>query len=622
MQKIKQLPPHEAQKIAAGEVVERPANLLKELIENSLDAGADAITLYIEQAGKSLIRVIDNGSGMSPEDAKICFHQHATSKISSVDELTSIKSFGFRGEALASVAAVAKVMLVTKETVLRQASDVAKAMTDTQDERVLGIKLEIEKNQIINEESIGANPGTDIAVKDIFYNVPARKKFLKKDETEWRQISQLFNAFCLAHPNVHFKIFHDTRLIHNCPPVQTIAERASQLWDRMVQDHLISLAHDSSNTISVNGVITNHHFSRYDRNLIYLFVNNRWVKNYELSRALMKGYMNVLQPGKFPAAALFITIPPETVDINIHPRKEEVNLLHPVRVARAIQEIIKKALEEHVSAQIKKPVAFSNEQRRETMPMYDPQNFPDPSISHAPPITARNFPLPEQFNVGMPKASVHPTPSLDQSTHQQPLVPTQAQKAFTGIIIGQVHKTYILIDKEDGLYVVDQHAAHERILYELFSKRFDEVAMIQLAFPQTIEFPESDLDLLAPYLEILIQSGIAIERFGSGQLLIKATPVHCKRVNLKELIGQMIGWIHQESNAQPDEIKKGLNERLHAQMACKAAIKAGDILTHEQMKQLLDDLEKTPSRFSCPHGRPTGWMLSWHDVEKKFKRKL
>jgi len=602
MQKIKQLPPHEAQKIAAGEVVERPANLLKELIENSLDAGATAITLYIEQAGKKLIRMIDNGSGMSPEDAKICFHRHATSKISSVDELTSINSFGFRGEALASISAIAKVTLVTRQT-----------------ESETGIKLEIEKNQITNEEAVGANTGTDIAVRDIFYNVPARKKFLKKDETEWRQISQLFNAFCLAHPKVHFKIFHENRLINNCPPVQTTAEQASQLWDRMVKDHLISLPNNSASPISVTGVITNHHFSRYDRNLIYLFVNNRWVKNFELSRALMKGYMNVLQPGKFPAAALFITIPAETVDINIHPRKEEVSLLHPIRVSRAIQETIKKALEDHLSAQIKKPVAFTNSgQYAETPPSADARivlwrDTPHDTIPRRS-FSEDGFPLPEQFTIS--KADSSPT---IEHAHQQPLA---TEKAFTGTIIGQVHKTYILIDKDDGLYMIDQHAAHERILYELFSKQFEEVVRIALAFPQTVEFPETDLDLLAPYLEILIQSGITIERFGPTQIIIKATPVHCKRVNLKELIGQMIGWIHQEGNAQPELIKKGLNERLHAQMACKAAIKAGDDLTHEQMKQLLDDLEKTPNRFSCPHGRPTGWMLSWYDVEKKFKRKL
>ncbi len=612
MQKIKQLPPHEAQKIAAGEVVERPVNLLKELIENSLDAGATAITLYIEQAGKKLIRVVDNGSGMSPADAKICFHQHATSKLSSVDELTSINSFGFRGEALASIAAVAKVKLITREI-----------------EYETGTKLEIEKNKIINEESIGSNPGTDIAVHDIFYNVPARKKFLKKDETEWRQISQLFNAFCLAHPKVHFKIFHENRLINNCPPVQSITERASQLWDRMVKDHLISLPNESSNQISVNGVITNHHFSRYDRNLIYLFVNNRWVKNFELSRALMKGYMNVLQPGKFPAAAIFLTIPRETVDINIHPRKEEVSLLHPVRVSRAIQETIKKALENHLSAQIKKPVAFTRAEQSREMLLMDASSavtptelWRDASNDSMPrrSFSEDGFPTPEQFSVNKPTSS--PDKQMMAQASQQPISQVSPEKVFSGIIIGQVHKTYILIDKEDGLYVIDQHAAHERILYELFSKHFEELATIALAFPQTIEFPETDLDLLTPYLEILIKSGITIERFGPTQLIIKATPVHCKRVNLKELIGQMIGWIHQEGNASTEVIKKGLNEQLHAQMACKAAIKAGDVLTHEQMKQLLDDLEKTPNRFSCPHGRPTGWMLSWYDVEKKFKRKL
>jgi DNA mismatch repair protein MutL len=609
MQKIKQLPLHEAQKIAAGEVVERPANLIKELIENSLDANATLITLYIEQAGKNLIRVIDNGSGMSSEDARLCFYQHATSKINSVDELNTIHSFGFRGEALASIAAVSKLSIITRE-----------ASSPT------GIHLEIEKNQIIRQELVGGNPGTNITVRDLFYNVPARKKFLKKDETEWRQISQLFNALCLAHPHIHFKIFHDNRLIHNCPPVQTTMERATQLWDTMVQNHLISLKTQSNETTHIHGVITNHYFSRYDRNLIYIFVNNRWIKNFELSRALMKGYANVLQPGKFPAAALFISLPPDTVDINIHPRKEEVSLLHPLKVTRKITEIIKHALEENLSQQIKKTIDFKSidssfqNGSMPSAPFIPSANIPQVlEANHTTQLisqpTTNTFPSPKQFQVN--HSSLSKTPSITQSSNI-----SFDKKDFEGTIIGQVHKTYILIDTQEGLYFIDQHAAHERILYEQFNNKFHELPTIQLAFPQILDFPESDIQLLEPYMEVLINNGINLERFGNDKVIINATPVHCKRVNLKELIGQMIGWIAHEGTASPNKIKKGLNEHLHAQMACKSAIKAGDLLMHEQMTQLLKDLENTPNRFSCPHGRPTGWMMHWYDIEKKFKRKL
>ncbi|MEX2437812.1 MAG: DNA mismatch repair endonuclease MutL, partial [Candidatus Babeliales bacterium] len=446
MQKIKLLPAHEVQKIAAGEVVERPANLLKELIENSLDAHTTAIIIYIEQAGKKLIRVIDNGCGMSPEDAKICFQQHATSKISSVDELTSILSFGFRGEALASIAAVSHVTLTTKESAASMAT-----------------RLTLEKNCITSQESISGNTGTDISVANLFYNVPARLKFLKKDETEWRQISTLFHAFCMAYPGVHFKLFHDSRLIHNCPAAKNISERAAQLWDTLVQDHIVSLAPHTISEITIEGVITNHHFSRYDRNLIYLFINNRWVKNYELTRALMKGYSNVLQAGKFPAAAIFITLPPATVDINIHPRKEEVRLLHPIRVNRAIQETIKKTLENNVSAQIKRPVTFATPSpfswQPTSMPMPFERNFPQKNPFE--PMQAVDYKSPP---LSIPnQAFEHSIAPIQQTIMPSPQLNEEAE--LTGTIIGQVHTTYILIDTPDGLYMIDQHAAHERILY-------------------------------------------------------------------------------------------------------------------------------------------------------------
>ncbi len=604
MAQIKQLPPHEAQKIAAGEVVERPANLLKELVENSLDADATSVSIFIEQAGKQLIRVVDNGTGMSPEDARICFYQHATSKISTVDELTSITSFGFRGEALASISAVAKVTLITKQTDAKE-----------------GIKLLIDKNKIESEEPIGCNTGTDISVADLFYTVPARKKFLKKDETEWRQINQLFQAICFAHKNVHFKLHRDRRLVYNCPPTPTTKQRVAQLWDKTIFDHTIEImGSNEAAHIQVDGIVTNHHYGRYDRNSIFLFVNNRWVKNYELSRSLIKGYMNVLQAGKFPAGVVFVTIDPQEVDINIHPRKEEVRLAHPMRVNKVISHAVKLGLENHLSSQIKKTVTISNQ------PEFDERITPLPShapFQSAPPLPspyAKPINLNEQAILASLPSKISSEPAI-QTEQKSVILETITTKQFPGTIIGQVHTTYILIDKQEGLYLVDQHAAHERILYEQFTQKLSEVATITLAFPQIIQKAELELDLLMPYLDILQSHGIAIERFGTDQLIIKATPVHCKRVNLSELISKMIGWITTDSHADQEAVKKGLNEHFHAQMACKAAIKAGDVLNHEQMKNLLDTLQKTDNRFTCPHGRPTGWMLSWYDIEKKFKRK-
>ena len=605
MQKIKQLPPHEAQKIAAGEVVERPTNLIKELIENALDAGADKISIWVEQAGKQRIRIVDNGCGMSAQDARICFYPHATSKITSIHDLSSISSFGFRGEALASITAVAKVTLITKE-----------ADTDQ------GIKLTIANHAITSEEPIGCNTGTDICVDDLFYNVPARKKFLKKDETEWRHITQLFQALSLAHRTVHFTLYRQNSVAYNCPPTDSIKERIAQLWSSNLYNHTVQVeAKHEPGSLTLTGAITDHQYTRFDRNAIFLFVNNRWVKNYQLSRALLKGYMNVLPGGKFPAAALFLTVPTESVDVNIHPRKEEVQLLHPVRVSRFVQETIKKSLENNLSVQLNQSVKLATPQAQYNSPFAAPtaSQILSESFSHDFSLPAPFGPTPSQRAPQAAKSIAGPVFA------QQAVVSADAgdagRQSFNGTIIGHAHKTYILIQQADGIYFVDQHAAHERILYEIFRNRFDEVAQVQLAFPQTIQMTESELDALTGHLELFTSNGIALERFGPTQLIVKATPVHIKDINLQELVVQVSSWIESDSTHQSDDVTKQLNERLHAQMACKAAIKAGDSLTHEQMRQLLTDLSQTDNRFTCPHGRPTGWLLGLYEIEKKFKRK-
>ena len=343
MARIKQLSAQEAQKIAAGEVVERPANVVKELVENALDAGSTQIAIYIQDAGKSLIRIVDNGYGMNPEDAHLCFKHHATSKITRVDDLPSLTTFGFRGEALSSISAVSKVTLITKEAEAAHAT-----------------KLVLEHGLVIAEEQISGNTGTDISIADLFYNVPARKKFLKTHETESRQILLLFQAFCLDYLSVHFKLYTQGNLIFNCPGTTDMQQRIAQLWDHSIAQQTIAIA-ATTNGIHIEGVITNHTYSRYDRSALFFLVNKRWVKNHTLAKAVMKGYMNVLQPDKFPLACIAITIDPAQVDINIHPRKEEVQFLHPRIVEHALQTTVKEALEKNLSAQLNRKVSFNSE---------------------------------------------------------------------------------------------------------------------------------------------------------------------------------------------------------------------------------------------------------------------
>ena len=344
MARIKQLSAQEAQKIAAGEVVERPANVVKELIENSLDAGATQIIIYIEDAGKKLIRIVDNGYGMSQEDAYLCFKHHATSKINSVDDLHALTTFGFRGEALSSISSVSTVTLITKE---------AAALSAT--------KLMLHDGIVTSEENIPGNTGTDIAIANLFYNVPARKKFLKTNETEWRQIQLLFQAICLDYQDVHFKLYHQNNLVFNCPATNDAQQRIAQLWDHTVAQQTIPIQY-AANNFKISGIITNHTYSRYDRSALYFLVNKRWVKNHTLSKALLKGYLNVLPHDKFPLACIAITIDPAEIDVNIHPRKEEVQFLHPRIIENALHTCVKEALEKHLSAQLNRNVNFSPDQ--------------------------------------------------------------------------------------------------------------------------------------------------------------------------------------------------------------------------------------------------------------------
>lgn len=599
---IKQLPPEQAQRIAAGQVVERPANIVKELIENSIDAGATRIELYVERGGHQLIRVVDNGCGMSPDDAHTCFGRHATSKLTAIDQLPGITTFGFRGEALACIAAVSKVTLITKQA-----------------QNELGTQITI-TDGVTTDTSVSATTGTDIAVRDLFYNVPARKKFLKKETTEWRAIQQLLQACALSFLSKHFTLYHDGRQITNCPPVTRLTERMAQLYTPTICKSIIPLTKQTGNGIQLTGAISNHHYFRYDRSNIFFFVNNRWVKNQELARALLKGYLNVLPQGRYPIGCISITIDPQQVDINTHPRKEEVQFLHPRRLTTLLTAGVKTSLEQHLSAQLKRTVTFapSTETTLPTHPAFGPNtpSYTMPPMPPRPSTPTQPILSSLQTATPMPYAQSPIMENEEQATGTQLTADTGNNYA----IIGQLQNTYILLEHEEGLFVVDQHAAHERVLYEQFRKRFGNIATIELLFPQMIELPQDDMALIEPHLELLQKHGIAIEPFGATQLRITATPLHAKHAAFDQLIKEMIGWLKDFNEIPGEQLYKQLHEKLHAQMACKSAIKAGDILPPEKMRSLLDQLYKCENRFICAHGRPTGWLMRTYEIEKKFKR--
>lgn len=629
MANIKKLSFLEAKKIAAGEVVERPANVIKELIENSIDAGATEITVHIVDGGRTLMRVIDNGCGMSHEDALLSFEHHATSKINTVDDLETLHTFGFRGEALSSISAVGKVTLVTK--------DAASAV---------GVKLYLEDAVVQQEEEIACTVGTDITVEHLFFNIPARLKFLKKDETEYRQLVALFQGYCFAYKQIHFKLYNNNALAYNCPPVQDEKSRIAQLWDSSLVRDLFQVAATHKNpAIEIYGSLTNYQHYQYNKSKIFTFVNKRLVKNTELSRAILKGYANVLPQGKFPAGVLFIEVPPAEIDVNIHPRKEEVKLLHSYKVEQIIQQAIQQGLEKLLTSTLTNTVRVSPAQplsvekslslfsmpknaimqkQQQFEQSFKPasldlfkQSFVDKDIMQDAPSAQQSFSSSEFhdiFGTQLIETQNFPIVGVDTSIEDSLFLDYN--------YIGQFKKTYLMLECQDALVLVDQHAAHESVLYDIFLNKFESIAMIKLLFPHVIHLTPADMSLIIPYLDVLKRYGIELEIFGEQELVIQATPVHLKNDALDELVLQIISWIQESKQLEKDDFDVLIAKKLCAQMACKAAVKAGDELSREQVMQLLQDLSATSNRFKCPHGRPTLWNLSLYEIEKKFKRKI
>lgn len=625
MNKIKVLPPDQAQKIAAGEVIERPVNIVKELIENSIDAEATQISLHIEQAGKNLIRIVDNGCGMSEDDAKVCFLSHATSKISKLEELEGIDSYGFRGEALASISAISKVKLITRLS---------------QENITSGIQIEYEEGKIVSDMTVACNPGTDIQIHELFYNIPVRKKFLKQDETEWNQIQILFQAFCLSHEQIHFKLYNDGKLVLNAPPVNRIHDRVMQIWDHNFSQNLLEIKDHSQSWIKIDGCISNHNFWRYNRNNIFFFVNKRWVKNSELSKGLLKGYLNVLPHDKFPAAFIFIDVDKTTVDINCHPKKEEVRFLKPLTVQNIVQTAVKNTLTQNLTKNIKP--SFSNQDfankditsqalvhenitTNSNIPFFNEilnfkskQHFFEPILEPNLEPTQRqtNLPVYGYTNHEHTRKTSSDTITLKESGQENIQQAVQSYK-----IIGQLFKTYILIENKDNFVIIDQHAAHERVIYESLLKNFEYKQGTKLLFPEFLNLTESQIKSLVEFKDFFIEQGIDFEVIGKNDITIKTSPPKISKTSLADLFMQAIEFIQENEMLDKELFRKKLNEHMHSQISCKSAVKAGDELTLLEMQKLIDDLNKCENRIICVHGRPTTWIINKFDVEKNFKRK-
>lgn len=586
MSKIKILPPQVAAKIAAGEVVERPASVVKELIENSIDAQADQITIQLEQGGIGKIRVVDNGQGMDKDDLLKCFKQHGTSKISSAEDLNQVRSLGFRGEALYSITSVSKTTIQSK----------------TGQERS-GNQVVINGGKVERISPVGIPRGTQIIVENIFFNLPARKKFLKKERTELLQIINVVTKTGLAFPKIGFFLNHNQKTILDLPKNQTLAERVETLLGKALFPYLIPIEIDRPH-FNLKGFIGKPQIARENRSKQYLFVNHRPVVNQVASAAVSKAYGSLIPPKSHPLFILFINLPPQLVDVNIHPRKQEIKFINSSFVFHTIYQAVLNQLENSNLTFKAESYPFITDSKKITTSLTDKQKA-EKKYSYSFKKTKR------------PKNNLF----LDQ-TKEEKLPWEQSDIGEKTQEIIQIHNLYLISQTPNGLLIVDQHAAHERILYESllkgFTKNKDKPLNQSLLIPLTLNLSLSETQLLTENLPVLKKIGFEIEEFGKNSFKITSVPHPLKDRDVKGIISEVLDDILEEKPIR-DVDKKSL--RLISYLACRSAIKAGDYLTLEQRENLLKQLGKTKTNYTCPHGRPAKIKIDLKELNKMFKRR-
>lgn len=576
--KIKILPDDIANKIAAGEVVQRPASVVKELVENSLDAKSTKIIVEVIDGGKNLIRVSDNGEGMSKEDALLSFERFATSKISTAEDLDTINSFGFRGEALPSIAAVSQVKLVTRTN-----------------ESISGTLVRIEGGKIKDVSETGAAMGTVIEVQNLFFNTPARRKFLKTNITETGHINDVVYQNAISHPEVTFKLTHNNQEIINVAATSDLKERIVHFLGKELIESLIPIEFKSP-LIEVGGFLAKPTYTRQDRNSQSIFVNQRFVVNKTVTHAIYQGYHTLLPKDRHPIIIIFIKIDPARVDVNIHPTKREIRFHSENEIHDLIVQAIRKTLSQanlipEITVSQQKPVPFL----QKPIPIQQ-QEIPLSSYTPSPVITLQPTP---------------PTPSL---------ISYPSSLAPNGQPIGQVFNSYIIAQSKEGIFIIDQHAAHERVLYErLMSESSDESTLPAqiLLLPITLETDYKESAILIQNIPTFNSLGFEIDEFGQNAFIIRTVPAVLEKSDPKELIFEII---HELQSAGRSKTPKEIREKILISLACHSAIKAGDKLTQEAMESLISQLAQTQIPFTCPHGRPTTIKMTVNEIEKRFMR--
>jgi DNA mismatch repair protein MutL len=663
MSRIRILAENVANKIAAGEVVERPASVVKELLENALDAGAHSIRIETESGGKRMIRVVDDGTGMNHDDALLAFERHATSKLRTADDLLSISTLGFRGEALPSIASISRLVLETRSA---------------EDEQ--GTRVEFAGGKLISVKPAGLPAGTSISVADIFYSVPARRKFLKSETTELGHIASLVTHYALAHPDCQFLLKTPTQEILNCTPVEKLSERVYQIFGRQALSELTEIpltegpvrsaiteppleAEERAATLRVSGFTSRPEVQRTNRNGIYIFVNRRLVRDRLLLHAINEAYRNIMPPGVFPCVLLFLELPYAEVDVNVHPAKIEVRFRHPQFVHDFTRDALRLALSHArpvpgfaatraaAAGASSSPTEFgAANPEASTLAVgvdtsADPAGFgrtlPGPPRAEIPTALgtaggigeafelsgAPDRPIPQRLQFGAgngsdfadaqretlgaaiadvaPAAAPGTLPSPDQIVDLKPL--------------GQVSSSFIVAVNAEGLWIIDQHVAHERVLFEqhLRARREGELGGQRMLVPLIVELNPRQLVIFEQIGDELRANGFEAELMGARSVAIQAAPAGISSGDAEKLLYEILDGIARENQAISID---SLQSKIAASTSCHAAIKVNTPLDHTKMEWLLGELAKTEYPMSCPHGRPIVLRYSVREIEKAFKR--
>jgi DNA mismatch repair protein MutL len=633
MSRIRLLPETVASQVAAGEVVERPGSVVKELVENSIDAGARKIDILIRRGGISLVRVVDDGCGMDRDDALLCLERHATSKIRTAADLAAIATLGFRGEALPSIASVSRFRLTTREHTAVAGTDIS----------VNGGKIDAVRDG-------GEAPGTQIEVRSLFYNLPARRKFLRAESTESRNIEHQVHLQAIGHPDIAFMLVRDDRVALQLPPTARLIDRLRDLYGGELTQKLLPVDSPNNSGPQVTGFIARAGVSRQTRDQQLTFVNGRAVENAALNAALREGYHTALMKGQYPVTFLFIEVDPAAVDVNVHPAKREVRFRDPAGVRETVVRAIQRTLEsdrKEWQQKFRAPVPAPGGTRAVVSHFFPSAGPPNSVRAPLTPPTSTPTDLPQfeaPFNLrggsSVETRSTHmgrgdpfrqqpdPPPVTGDGGRDQPSPgsgsairarPSSPEQNFQ--IIGVLNRLYVLMENADGLVLVDQHAAHERILFEELRRRMEEegVPSQKLLLPQTFDLPPRDAEWVARNQPVLHKMGIGIEEFGRNTFRIDSLPSFVQASDGVQFLHDVIDELKAASNTSSP---LRLGEDMIARTVCRHAVKANDPLQYLELEKLIQDLLRCELPYCCPHGRPTMIQISLAELEKKFGRKV